>query len=55
MTTTRNPDKWNPSKIWIIKHYSCGHYTINQEIKGRLFYSRFHRVRKSHIDAIFSD
>ena len=55
MTTTRKPDKWNPSKIWIIKRYSCGHYTINQEIKGRLFYNRFHRVRKSHIEAIFTD
>lgn len=55
MTTTRKPDKWNPSKIWIIKHYADGHYTINQEIKGRLFYGRFQRVRKSHIDAIFSD
>ena len=38
-TLTRKVDKWNARKVWLIKHYADGHYAINQEIGGRVFYS----------------
>ena len=50
---TRKVDKWNPCKVWLIKHYADGHYVINQEICGRVFYSRFQRVTKTKVAEIF--
>lgn len=38
-TVTRHTDHWNPRKVWLIKHYADGHYGINQEIAGRVFYT----------------
>lgn len=46
MTITRIQDKYNPNKVWIVKRYKCGHYYVNQEICGRLFYHRFTRMKK---------
>ena len=43
-TLTRKVDKWNPRKVWLIKRYADGHYAINQEVGGRVFYSSY-RVR----------
>ncbi len=40
-TLTRKVDKWNTRKVWLIKRYADGHYAINQEVGGRVFYSRF--------------
>jgi len=52
MTTTRIQDKWNSSKVWVIRHYSNGHYTANQEISGKLFYSKFSPITLRHITSI---
>ena len=38
-TITRHTDHWNTRKVWLIKHYADGHYGINQEIAGRIFYT----------------
>lgn len=43
-TLTRKVDKWNTRKVWLIKRYADGHYAINQEVGGRVFYSRFQRA-----------
>lgn len=45
-------DKFNPDKVWIIKKYPCGHYYLNQKIKGRMFNKRFQKVTKKHIEDI---
>ena len=37
-------DEWNENKVWVIKKYSDGHYYLNQEIKGVMFYKAFRRV-----------
>lgn len=50
----RRVDSWNPRKVWLIKHYADGHYGINQEIGGHVLYSRFQRVTKAQIEAIFT-
>ena len=53
-TLTRKVDKWNTRKVWLIKRYADGHYAINQEVGGRVFYSRFQRATKAQIAAIFA-
>lgn len=40
-TLTRKIDKWNTHKVWLIKRYADGHYAINQEVGGRVFYSSY--------------
>lgn len=47
-------DKYNPHKVWIIKHTKCGHYYLNQEIYGKLFYPKFQRTNKWHIREIIT-
>lgn len=41
-------------KVWLIKRYADGHYAINQEVGGRVFYSSFQRATKAQIAAIFA-
>lgn len=53
-TLIRKVDKWNPHKVWLIKHYADGHYVINQEVCGRVFYSRWQRSTKARIAAILA-
>lgn len=53
-TPTRKVDKWNARKVWLIKRYADGHYAINQEVGGRVFYSSFQRATKAQIAAIFA-
>lgn len=53
-TLTRKVDKWNPRKVWLIKRYADGHYAINQEVGGRVFYSSYQRATKAQIAAIFA-
>lgn len=45
-------DKFNPKKIWIVKRYSCGHYYVNQQIAGKVFYRKFQRTTKYHLNDI---
>ena len=35
MKITRIQDKYNDSKVWIIKKTKCRHYYLAQEIKGQ--------------------
>lgn len=53
-TLTRKVDKWNPRKVWLIKRYADGHYAINQEVGGRVFYSSYQRATKAQIATIFT-
>ena len=53
-TLTRKVDKWNSRKVWLIKRYADGHYALNQEVDGRVFYSRFQRVTRAQITAILA-
>lgn len=52
MTIIRIQDKYNPHKVWIIKRYNCGHYAVNQEICGKIFYKGFQRMTKRHINEV---
>nr|WP_319487266.1 hypothetical protein [uncultured Caproiciproducens sp.] len=51
-TLKRHVDKWNDRKVWLIKHYADGHYALNQEIAGHVFYRSFARASRTQIDAI---
>lgn len=42
-------DKHNPAKVWVIKKTTCNHYYVNQKIHGKLFYSKFSRMRKKSL------
>lgn len=56
MTIFEVQDKYNPFKVWVIKKSKCNHYYVNQKIHGRLFYSRFSKVKiKSLQKAILFD
>ncbi len=46
-TLTRKVDKWNARKVWLIKRYADGHYAINQEVGGRVFYSHMRSRRNN--------
>lgn len=43
---------YNGNKTWVIKHYPCGHYYINQEVFGSLFNKQFVRISKWYIDNV---
>lgn len=45
-------DKYNNSKVWVVKRTACRHYYLNQKINGKLFYPRFQRVSLAHIKDI---
>lgn len=45
-------DKYNNSKVWVIKKTACGHYFMNQEICGNMFYNRFTKTTKKHLKQI---
>jgi hypothetical protein len=53
-TVTRHTDRWNPRKVWLIKHYADGHYGLNQEIAGRIFYTAYQRTSKARIQQILT-
>lgn len=53
-TVTRHADRWNPRKVWLIKHYADGHYGVNQEIAGQIFYSAYQRTSKARIQQILT-
>lgn len=56
MTVFEVQDKYNPIKIWVIKKSKCNHYYVNQKINGRLFYSKFSKVKlRSLQNAILFD
>lgn len=53
--TTRIIDKYNNRKVWLVKHYADGHYTVNQEIDSHILYSRFQRMTKMQLEAILNE
>lgn len=53
MKTTIIQDRWNNRKEWIIKHYSTGHYYVNQKVGGKILNKKFTRMTKKQITAIF--
>lgn len=54
MEITRVRDGYNSNKVWIIKKTKCRHYYLNQEICGRMFYSKFVRVSKRYLEDLFA-
>jgi hypothetical protein len=52
ISITRIQDKWNPSKVWVIRKYKCGHFTANQDICGNRFYKRNNRISKKRMASI---
>lgn len=54
MTITRIIDKYNPCKVWIIKRTKCGHFYVNQEISGKMFYKGYRRMTKRYIKEVLS-
>ncbi len=53
-TITRHPDRYNPGKVWLVKRYADGHYGLNQEIAGRIFYPAYQRTTREHIEQILA-
>lgn len=54
ITLIRRQDKYNPEKTWLIKKYPDGHYALNQEICGRIFYKSYQRTSKARLKEIFA-
>jgi hypothetical protein len=52
MKILRVQDKYNSSKIWVIKITACGHYYMNQEICGSLFYNKFSKTTKRYLKQV---
>ncbi len=50
----KHVDRWNPNKVWFVKHYADGHYALNQEISGRKFYSAYQRAKKAQVQSILN-
>jgi hypothetical protein len=44
-------DKYNPAKVWVVKHTKSGNFYVNQKIHGRLFYKRFSRTTKRQLQS----
>lgn len=55
MTIKRITDRHNARKVWIIKRYKCGHFYVNQEICGRVFYPAYRRLTKRFITEILEE
>lgn len=49
MKIMRVADKYHPYKVWIIKRYDCGHYYVNQEIRGKVAFKSFCRISKRYL------
>lgn len=49
----RKQDNWNPKKVWLIKHYSDGHYAVNQEVDGKVLYKRYQRMTRNRLNLCF--
>ena len=45
----RVPCSYNSNKVYVIKHYKCGHYYLNEEISNFLFNRRFVKTSKHWI------
>jgi len=45
-------DRYNSSKTWLIKKSKCRHYSLNQSIDGKTFYSAYTRQSIKHINSI---
>lgn len=52
MSIIRVTDQWNQNKVWVIKRYACGHYYVEQEIKGRRFGTRAIRTTKYFLQEV---
>lgn len=52
MKTYSIQDKYNDSKVWIVKVYDKGEVFYNQEIAGQKVNSRFQRTTKKWINQI---
>ena len=46
---TKIVDKYNSSKVWIVKRYECGNYYYNQENSGRMLNKKFTRTTKAFL------
>lgn len=54
MVTITKVKTYNPSKVYLIKRYRCGHYYMNQTIDGKIFYKRWLSTNKSHVEYLIS-
>lgn len=54
-TIARHPDRYNPGKVWLVKRYADGHYALNQEINGSVFYAKYQRAPLWYIEQILTD
>ena len=51
MTITKIQDKYNSSKVWLIKRYSRGEYYLSQAIDGKRLYA-YRRLNQKYIKSI---
>lgn len=54
-TIYRVPCPYNNNKIFLIKHYTCGHYYLNQEVRGYVFNRRYVKTSLRWIREIFRE
>ncbi len=54
VAAAKRPDRWNPQKVWLIKHYADGHYSWNQEIAGRQCYPAYLRTSRAKLLELFA-
>ncbi len=54
VAAAKRPDVWNPRKVWLIKHYADGHYSLNQEIAGRRYYPADQRTSRARLRELFA-
>jgi hypothetical protein len=52
MKTYSIQDKYNSSKVWLIKVYDCGEVYYNQEISGKKVNKSFKRTTKAWINEL---
>ena len=53
-TVTRHPDIRDRSKVWLVKHYADGHYALNEEINGYVYYKSYQRVPLQYIQQLIT-
>lgn len=52
--TAEIQDVWNRGKFWLVKYTKCGHYYINQTIKGKKVNRGFSKVNRNHVMEIIT-
>lgn len=50
----RVPCPYDSNKVYVVKRYGCGHYYLNEEIDGKLFYNRFVKTSRHWVNELLN-